>query len=430
MKTMINNDKRNENLEKAKTSKTFCIYPWIHQYVGPTGDVKPCCAFAWDREIGNLKQNTLKEIWNNEETKQMRLDMLDGKLIKGCEKCDEREGVIETARYKMNMHYFVDDPENVELVAGTNEDGSLDTHELQFIDSRFNNLCNLKCRTCGPDYSSSWHKDYQALYGYSDGEAFRFAGKTQNQLLDETMPHLKHVKTIYFAGGEPLMQIEHYKMLEELIRLGRTDIRIEYNTNFTNLKLGKYYAPDLWRHFSNLNIYASLDGSHEKGEYWRKGTKWDMVVENRKQTLEVCPNINFLPSYTVSWVNIYNLVEFHREWYDLGLLDKRYHLSTNILHQPEHYNVKYIPTWKKDKIHAMLREHIEWLDSVDLSQTIHKHSDWYENVIKYMYDHDSGDKFEYQEDFVNATYKLDEIRGENFWEVYPEHEDMRKFLGL
>ena len=53
-------------LEKAKESKTFCIYPWIHQYVGPPGDVKPCCTYLQDMQLGSLKQNTLKEIWNNE----------------------------------------------------------------------------------------------------------------------------------------------------------------------------------------------------------------------------------------------------------------------------------------------------------------------------------------------------------------------------
>ena len=62
-------------LEKAKASKTFCIYPWVHQYVGPPGDVKPCCVFLQDDQIGDMKQNTLKEIWNNEATRKMRLEM-------------------------------------------------------------------------------------------------------------------------------------------------------------------------------------------------------------------------------------------------------------------------------------------------------------------------------------------------------------------
>ena len=52
-------------VELAKTSKTFCIFPWIQQYVGPPGDVKPCCVYSNSDEIGNLKENTLKEIWNN-----------------------------------------------------------------------------------------------------------------------------------------------------------------------------------------------------------------------------------------------------------------------------------------------------------------------------------------------------------------------------
>ena len=72
-------------IEKATTSKTFCIYPWIHQYVGPDGEVKPCCIYQPNNSgLGNIKKNSLKEIWNNDPTKQLRLDMLNGVEIPAC----------------------------------------------------------------------------------------------------------------------------------------------------------------------------------------------------------------------------------------------------------------------------------------------------------------------------------------------------------
>ena len=53
----------NENwnpLELAENSKTFCVYPWIHQYIGTLGDVKPCCVYSHSKELGNVKNEDLK----------------------------------------------------------------------------------------------------------------------------------------------------------------------------------------------------------------------------------------------------------------------------------------------------------------------------------------------------------------------------------
>ena len=67
--------------ELAYASKTFCIMPWVHQYVGPTGDVKPCCVYQHEAELGNLKHDTLKEIWNSDATKELRLKLLNNETI-------------------------------------------------------------------------------------------------------------------------------------------------------------------------------------------------------------------------------------------------------------------------------------------------------------------------------------------------------------
>ena len=76
-------------INKVLESKTFCIYPWMHQYVGPQGEVKPCCLYDPNgKGIGNLKDNTLDEIWNNEETKALRLKMLNGETDSRCFKCN------------------------------------------------------------------------------------------------------------------------------------------------------------------------------------------------------------------------------------------------------------------------------------------------------------------------------------------------------
>lgn len=429
-------------LEKAKTSKTFCIYPWIHQYIGPPGDVKPCCNYLQNEQIGSMKENTLEEIWNNDATKQMRLDMLNGVEVSGCAICNLRQGIVhKTYRDDANENFFTEDTHDI--INNTLNDGTLPEHKLLYMDARWNNLCNLKCRTCGPRFSTSWIDEHAKLYNLTKEDrlktedVFTFSGKYEDQLYEEMEKHLPYVKRIYFAGGEPLMQKDHYKVLEKLIHLGHTGtdgkpLTIHYNTNFSQLKLGKYQAIDLWKQFKDINIHASLDASHDKAEYWRKGTDWDIIVENRERLIRECPNVSFKISFTLSWVNAYNMCNFYKEWVIKEYI-KPNHFLINLLDVPKHYCLKSIPTWKKNKIRKEFMDLISWIDKrkgplqrIYPVHMINKITD----AIAFMYSVDSGDEFLHKEDLLKIQSKLDLIRNENFWEMFPEHVDIKEFLNV
>ena len=425
-------------LELAKTSKTFCIFPWIHQYAGPPGDVKPCCVYKHTEQIGSLKENTLKEIWNNDTTKRMRLNFLNGIEEPNCSICNHREADFGNAyKNEYNKMFFDTNPEIQQIVASTNEDGSLDEHKLFYIDVRYNNLCNLSCRTCAPHYSTSWIADHKKLYnlvGTNAKNGFTFPGKTEDQALEEILPHLKSAKCIYFAGGEPLMQREHYEVLNELIRVGNTDVEIRYNTNFSNFKLKNYdNVIDYWKKFTNVNVYASLDGSHAKGEYWRNGTVWADVVSNRKRMIEETPHVEFKIAFTLSWPNAINLVEFHREWVDLGLIQPG-QIMVNPLDTPYYYNLKNIPDWKKREIEEKLMNAIQWIKSYQVEGQDRKYEHvvtQYETAIKFMWsvtDTYGAGIDETLRNFSHITNKLDGIRGQSFFDVYPEHVNIKNYI--
>ena len=60
-------------------SKTFCMFPWIHLNATPKGDIYPCCSNDYTNPIGNAKDMSLKEAFNTDYMKQLRLDMLAGR---------------------------------------------------------------------------------------------------------------------------------------------------------------------------------------------------------------------------------------------------------------------------------------------------------------------------------------------------------------
>ena len=82
--------------ERLIKSETFCILPWIHLHGWPTGEAYPCCVAVDSLPVGNLKQNTMEEIWNNNEMKNMRQNMLSNKPCKECRRCyeDENHGLF------------------------------------------------------------------------------------------------------------------------------------------------------------------------------------------------------------------------------------------------------------------------------------------------------------------------------------------------
>jgi hypothetical protein len=91
------------------------------------------------------------------------------------------------------------------------------------------------------------------------------------------------------------------------------------------------------------------------------------------------------------------------------------------------YSLKYIPNWKKKKIEEAFLKHIEWLESFNRSPIIIAQvKERFTNAIKFMYDVDIG--FKYSTEFKTATESLDNLRNENFWEVFPEHNDMKEFI--
>ena len=47
---------------KLYASKVFCMMPWIHTHVWPSGKAFPCCMSDSTVEYGNLNDNSLAEI--------------------------------------------------------------------------------------------------------------------------------------------------------------------------------------------------------------------------------------------------------------------------------------------------------------------------------------------------------------------------------
>lgn len=394
-------------------SKMFCMYPWIHLHAWPTGQAFPCCYSDPAGQLGDCRTSSLAEIWNSEETRQLRRNMLTEQPSAACKKCYEMEQAgFFSGRQSANKHHG----HHINYVAQTTETGQFDKFEMSYWDIRFSNLCNLSCRSCGHIFSSSWYQDQVELAGpewRAKNKPLNYAGRYETDMWEQLEPHLDYVEQIYFAGGEPLLMEEHYNILEELVRRERFDVRLIYNTNFTHTQLKDRSVFEYWRLFKSVAVGASLDADGPRAEYIRKGTNWEKVEANRIEMMDVCPDVDFYISPTLSIMNAWHLPDFHRMWVSLGLIEPK-DLNVNILQDPAYYRIDIATPHYKDQLREKYLKHLEWLRPQDPLQ---RATVGFESAIKFM---DSIDNSHLLPEFWNRTKTLDALRNENVLHALPE----------
>ena len=412
-----------EQYHRLVESEHFCMMPWVHMHAFPDGRAYPCCLADYWHPVGDLRKHTMAEVWNQEKYRELRVNMLTEQPSKACTKCYEQEqhGAF-SMRNDSNRNYG----HLISEVDATLPDGTNPEFKLRYWDVRFSNLCNFKCRSCGPIFSSNWFNDHVKLYNRvpdvlgRDMSRIEYTTGDEDGMLAQMAPHVPYLEQVYFAGGEPLIMKEHYALLENLIELNKTDVRIQYNTNFSELRYKDKHVFDYWRHFENVSVGASLDGMGPQAELIRKGTDWQQVIHNRKRMMTEVPHVDFYVSATVSAMNVLHVLEFHKTWTEMGLI-KAQDFNVNICQSPDWYRADIFPQWFKDQVIVpAYEEHIAWLAPQD---QLKRATNGFRSMLSLITDQDNSHEWN---KFKVEIYTLDKLRNENFWELFPEFNELRK----
>jgi hypothetical protein len=136
--------------------------------------------------------------------------------------------------------------------------------------------------------------------------------------------------------------------------------------------------------------------------------------------LEICPNVDFYVSSTVSMMNVLHITDFHREWVELGLL-RPMDWNINILQHPHRYRVDVLPNHLKLQARDKIERHLEWLTPLD---TLSRATSGYRGVINFMMQQDSTHELP---NFFITNNTIDRVRRENFFTVFPELSDIKQY---
>ena len=221
-----------------------------------------------------------------------------------------------------------------------------------------------------------------------------------------------------FAGGEPLIMEEQYRILKRLVEKKMFHVKLKYNTNFSQMKYKDIDVMREWDKFEQVEIGASLDAAGARGEYLRKGQNWKQVEENRKRMFEVCPRAYFFLATCLDVFNSFHVPDFHIDWYERGWIKDQGSLINPLL-TPGYLRIQMLPEPMKDRLREKYNTAQEWMD------TNTKNKDKrYDSLIKFL---DEADYTHKIREWLRTTEKLDALRNENWRDVFPELADLPNY---
>lgn len=397
-------------------SKTNCVMPHLGMSIQNHGDICVC-------NINNLsfkKENDqnfyvhsdgLKNSWLS-ETRTYIANLLDSGVghhptehNSGCSHCYDREkSGLPSQRIIFNEIF--------------SEVESLPTQPKVLI-IKPGNVCNLSCRMCNPDTSSSWYNDGYKLAVKYEGVTETFAKWTKNfehirngfhadnekfwNDFDEWLPNLVYID-IY--GGEPFLSNRLFESLGKVASSGAaSNINLQLHTNIT-IYNEKYL--EILSKFKSVSLRLSIDSNRpEHNSYMRYPVDGNLLLDNIvkfKKYFETYSNhVTLSIALTVNTMNIYYCAEIYTEL-------SRFNFATgfNIVTVPEEYDIRILPLAVKQEILAKNKD-------IDYGF----HNSWKDYILQEIPNAEQHFK-----KFWQVTNDLDQFRNQSFKETFLEYYEL------
>jgi MoaA/NifB/PqqE/SkfB family radical SAM enzyme len=236
----------------------YCAAPWRGLHINPRGDVKTCCA-GNPNMLGNLNQNSIVEILNGTQMREIRSSLSQGIPHEYCSNCvrAERFGADSERQWHNNVN-----PNFDYASAGT------EYHYPVIVDVRWNTTCNLSCNYCGEFCSSKWSAIKNIPFKSG-------ARPYYDQVCNFIEQHQEHIHEVALVGGEPLLLPENERLLDVIPPNAIVTLITNLNVNLENNKIFKKLTTR-----NKVGWSMSFDNVGDRFEYVRHGSDWDLLKQN------------------------------------------------------------------------------------------------------------------------------------------------------
>lgn len=380
--------------------KKFCVLPWINLSIDVNGALRPCCRYAQpiyqeEYKLPFVADNTLDKSYNSDQWKKLRQAFLNGEQPRECDICwNDEEGGVKS--YREN---FV---ESKQIDISKVSLDSLTVEAPITLDLKLNNVCNLKCRICGPQASSSLAKEHKLVWKSEliDSEYWthdKITNTANEKIIEQWSKNIQHVE---MTGGEPMTSPENVKVLSlmrEQCDLSKKTMLINTNVTHWNQTLINYLIE-----FKKSTICLSIDDLGERQEYHRYPSDWNVILKNVDKFIELRNkhnNIEIILYCTISNYNVWYLPE-----YDQWAKSKNLTVYYNILHVNERLCIRNLPDIVKSQLMLRLKNFPQVCNFLILPQ-----------------------QKDYFDEFLNHIEIYDDVRDQYFISTFPKWSEV---LGL
>lgn len=385
---------------------TFCPLPWKTLATSPSGTLRLCCQSAEKINLARDPEGNayrlpadLEKAWNAEMYQSARKQLLSGEWPAACEPCRLTEssgGLSPRLAWRANYEGLGLDRSKLE-VEGKIED-------IDQLDIRLGNLCNLKCRMCGPYSSSAWASDWEKMGSevvqMPEANKLRLGSRWHEDqaLMESLRPLMPGLREIYLTGGEPMLSRGNRQLLELCVREGAASrITLRYNTNGT---IWDDEMIRLWEHFPKVKLKISVDGVGPLNDYIRHPSKWEQVIGNIERYRQLAARLPIEINIDAAFqaYNAFHMADFMRLFhFGMGLS-----VRVSEVHYPNYLSVNVIAPGPA----AKARERIAALPPFEQKE-----------FLCALLDSSSHHLWE---KFLSFTDSLDRIRGQSVRELVPE----------
>ena len=230
----------------------FCNTPWYELQIYWDGSLGICCQedhklYPDSDTQYNIATMSIANWFNSEPARKFRLAVAGNTPVSACRRCYTEETYSGTSRrHRSNQKSVIftrtafnesyqqspgyDRFESSLATQGFDPGMPIDLH----ID--LGNYCNLTCKMCNPQASSSIAAQY-VKWGINDANQYIGSDWTRDEeVWQRTLAELAGIKklhNVHFMGGETLITRRFEDFVDYMIEHGRTDLHFSFVTNGT-----------------------------------------------------------------------------------------------------------------------------------------------------------------------------------------------------
>lgn len=249
---------KNTKVLNQHRRKLPCHYPWTSLYVSPNGDVKHCCNTNLTN-LGNLKYQSIDEVWNGKLFQQIRKKIaigdFDGAFCNpNCEGLRTGKG-YPWPQEQPGLEVIVENESKAKqsfLKGEQNVD-----HFPLYLQLEFSDNCNLRCKMC--------YYEFKPPYTFIPDNAI-------TKLLEIS----EYARTVALMGGEVFMNKMDLHFIDNYEQTEGSTIGFITNGSFLDDSMIKRIEK-----FKKMWMQISIDATEKSiYEIIRRKGNWETVDAN------------------------------------------------------------------------------------------------------------------------------------------------------